>query len=209
MEKLYIFGSGGFAKEVFCLLTDLDKISSTKIYEEFFFVVPDKQYISEKIMGVTLIPESEFNPNSGNVVIAIGNPDIRKKVVEKLPKSVIYPSFIHPNVVLSEFNHLGIGNIIAAGSVLTCNIKIGNHSHFNLNSTIGHDCIIGDFFTSAPGVNLSGNCKIGDSVYLGANSCVKEGIKICNNVIVGMGSVVVKDILKPGVYVGNPAKKMD
>jgi UDP-3-O-[3-hydroxymyristoyl] glucosamine N-acyltransferase len=87
-------------------------------------------------------------------------------------------------------------------------VKIGKHAHLNLHTTIGHDCRIGDYFTTAPGVKVSGNCNLGDCVYLGTNSSIREKINICNNVTIGLGSGVVKHILEPGTYVGLPTKKI-
>jgi UDP-3-O-[3-hydroxymyristoyl] glucosamine N-acyltransferase len=72
-------------------------------------------------------------------------------------------------------------------------------------TTIGHDCIIGDYFTTAPNVSISGTCRIGDCVYFGTTSCVKEKITICSNVTIGMMSGVVKNISVSGTYVGTPA----
>lgn len=92
---------------------------------------------------------------------------------------------------------------------MTCNIKIGKHAHLNLHTTIGHDCIIGDYFTTAPATNISGNCEFGECVYFGTNSSVRQGIKICDNVTIGMGGIVVKNINEEGVYIGNPVKKLN
>ena len=47
-------------------------------------------------------------------------------------------------------------------------------------STIGHDTQLGDFVTCSPGVNISGNCKIGNRVLIGTNSAIKENITIYN-----------------------------
>jgi UDP-3-O-[3-hydroxymyristoyl] glucosamine N-acyltransferase len=47
---------------------------------------------------------------------------------------------------------------------------------------IGHDCVIGDFFSAMPGSIVSGNVNIQDSVYLGNNSCIKENITIHNDI---------------------------
>ena len=91
---------------------------------------------------------------------------------------------------------------------LTTNIKLGKHSHLNLQTTIGHDCNIGDFFTTAPGAKISGNCKIGDRVYIGTNSSTREKITICNDVTLGLNSGVIKNISDPGIYVGTPAIKV-
>ena len=69
--------------------------------------------------------------------------------------------------------------------------------------------IIGKFCNISPGVNISGNCDIREFVYIGTNSSIKENISICDNVVIGLNSGVVKNIIDPGIYVGNPAKKIN
>ena len=59
-----------------------------------------------------------------------------------------------------------------------------------------------------PGSIISGNCKIGNRVYLGTNSCIREKINICNDTTIGLSSGVVKDINIGGTYVGSPVKKI-
>ena len=103
---------------------------------------------------------------------------------------------------------IGSGNIFCPGSILTANIWIGDHNHFNLNTTIGHDCKIGDFNTFSPGVNISGNVIIGNGCYFGTNSSVRQCVTICDNVTIGMGAVVLNNIVEPGTYVGVPCKKL-
>ncbi len=49
--------------------------------------------------------------------------------------------------------------------------------------------------------------KIGNNVYIGSNSTILP-VKICSNVVIGAGSVITKDIIKPGKYAGNPAIKI-
>jgi len=46
---------------------------------------------------------------------------------------------------------------------------------------------------------------VNDNVYIGSGSVILP-VKICSNVIIGAGSVVTKNIEKPGKYFGNPAK---
>ena len=48
--------------------------------------------------------------------------------------------------------------------------------------------------------------RIGDNVWIGGNTVVLPGITIGNNVTIGAGSVVTKDINQKGIYAGNPAK---
>lgn len=49
--------------------------------------------------------------------------------------------------------------------------------------------------------------KIGNNVSVGTNSTILP-VKICDGVVIGAGSVVTKNIKEPGIYAGNPAKKI-
>lgn len=208
-KKICILGAGGFGREVLCCLIDALSGTSSRIEDVACFMVGDDHFKEQKIMGIQVIPLSQFDPSLYKVVVAIGDPATRKKVVESLPSQTTYTTIVHPSAVISRWVKIGEGSIITAGTILTCNITIGKHAHLNLHSTIGHDCIIGDYFTTAPAANVSGNCHLGDCVYFGTNSSVRQGVKICDNVTIGMGAVVLKDISEAGVYIGNPLKKLD
>ena len=101
---------------------------------------------------------------------------------------------------------IGDGSIICAGSILTCNINIGKHCHINLGTTIGHDFKSGDLLTISPGVAISGECTVGNNVFVGSNISIKQ--KLVLRMVIGMGCAVVKDIKEAGVYAGVPAKKL-
>jgi acetyltransferase-like isoleucine patch superfamily enzyme len=47
--------------------------------------------------------------------------------------------------------------------------------------------------------------KIGNRVSIGTNATILP-VVICDEVVVGAGAVVTKDITEPGIYVGNPAR---
>lgn len=195
--KKAIIGYGGFAQEVCCSIKKTDNIDIN------LFFIDDEYYTGQE----KTLPISKFNPNDYEVIVAIGDPIVRSKMVSKLPKETKYFTHIHESaIILSDDIELGEGSIVCAGCILTSNIKIGSHCQLNLQTTIGHDTIIGNFFTSAPGVKISGNCEIKDRVYFGTNSCVKQKIKITNDVIIGLNSGVVKDINKSGTYIGTPSK---
>ncbi|NQY67901.1 MAG: transferase, partial [Flavobacteriales bacterium] len=155
-----------------------------------------------------ILPSSKFEPDLYSVIVSISDVVKRKKIVESLPKNTSYATLIHPSVVMSEWVEIGAGTIITAGCILTCNIKIGEHSQLNLHTTIGHDTTLGDYFTSAPGAKISGGCVIGNQVYIATNASIKHLLNICSNTTIGMGGVVLKDIEEPGVYVGNPIRKL-
>jgi UDP-3-O-[3-hydroxymyristoyl] glucosamine N-acyltransferase len=55
---------------------------------------------------------------------------------------------------------------------------------------------------------IGGNVIIGDNVYLGSCSNIREKIYITSDIIIGMNAAVVTNLISPGVYVGVPAKKL-
>lgn len=187
-----IFGYGGHAREVIHFINE-----------------PVDIFVDDEYSDDFLKPISSFDPNIYELMICIGESNLRKKVKESLPKDTKYFSFTHPTSIISYDIIIGEGTYIGPYSIVTTNIKLGNHCILNRGVQIGHDSIIGDFFSAMPGSIVSGNCEIGDSVYLGSNSSVREKIKISNDVIVGLNSGVVKNINTGGTYVGVPAKKIN
>lgn len=94
--------------------------------------------------------------------------------------------------------------------------KIQSHSFVCELVDIGKDCFIGHgvmfindlFLKGGPAKGdkqLWKKTKIGDNVSIGSNATVLP-VTVCNNVVIGAGSVVTKDIKIPGVYAGNPAR---
>jgi acetyltransferase-like isoleucine patch superfamily enzyme len=92
--------------------------------------------------------------------------------------------------------------------------RIQSHTFVCSNVEIGKDCFIGHgvMFTNDKFIDrkLSKNflpTKIGNKVYIGSNSTILP-VSICDDVVIGAGAVVTKNIVKPGTYAGNPARKI-
>lgn len=103
-------------------------------------------------------------------------------------------------------------------------VKIGNRTRVQSHAfvcelvEIGEDCFIShgakfvnDLFSH--GGPARGNkalwmpTRLGDRVSIGTNATLLP-VSICNDVVVGAGAVVTRDITEPGVYAGNPARKI-
>ena len=207
-KKICIVGTGEFARETLCCLIDILSAQSETTKGNVVFL--DHEGICDKreIMRVPVIKSKDFNPENYRVVVAIADPKSRKLVVSQLPKTTEYITLVHPTVVMSEWVEIGDGSIITTGCILTCNIKLGVHTQLNLLTTVGHDCQLGDYFTTAPSVNISGSCTIKEAVYFGTGASVKQGVNICGNVTIGMGGVVLNHITRSGTYVGVPVQKL-
>lgn len=193
--KYALIGAGGFAREIRAAMQTPDIQ---------FFVNDEYEDLDNNILGL-----SKFNPKEYMVAVAIGDPIVRHNIVQSLPKETKYFTFIDPTAQIHDDNvQVGEGSIICAGTIITTNVKLGKHTHLNLLTTIGHDTQIGDYFTTAPGAKISGNCNIKDRVYFGTNSSVKQKVDICDDVTIGLNAGVVKNITESGVYIGIPAKKI-
>jgi len=98
------------------------------------------------------------------------------------------------------------------------NCRIQSHTFICELVTIGNQCFIGHgvmfindlFKEGAPAAGkkeLWKSTLIGNNVSIGSNATILP-VKICDKVVIGAGAVVTKDISVPGVYAGNPAKKL-
>jgi acetyltransferase-like isoleucine patch superfamily enzyme len=96
--------------------------------------------------------------------------------------------------------------------------KVQSHSFICELVTIGDDCFIGHgvmfindvFSDGGPARGDQTKWKatsIGNHVSIGSNATILP-VTICDHVVIGAGAVVTKDISEPGVYAGNPAKKL-
>ena len=148
-------------------------------------------------------------PENSIALIAISNPKHRELIYNLMKdKNIEIMTYLAPNVILGKSNSIGEGSIICPNVIITTNVKIGKCAFINCGSNIGHDVIIDDFSSIMANVNISGKCKIGKRVFMGSKSTVIPGKKIDNDVVVGVGSVVIKNIINKQTVFGNPAAKI-
>lgn len=200
-RPIAIVGAGGFAREVLWMLSDCGVGAGVLSFHE-----TDAYWHARDVAGLPVLPVSLLPPGA-DVVIAIGEPTARAALHAALPKGLNYPTFVHPDARIGPRVRLGEGTLVAAGCILTCDIEVQAQVQLNLATTVGHDCLLESFVTTAPAVNISGNCHLGERTYVGTNACLREGLAIPADTVIGMGAVLVTAPQQPGVYVGNPARR--
>ena len=209
MKDLYIIGAGGFGREVAWLVERINEVNPIWNLKGF---IDDKESLWGSVEGEYLVLGGcEYLNSLNNVyaVCAVGSAKVRKIIIDKLKNSnVKFATLVDPSALVSYRVEIGEGSIICAGTVITVDIKIGNHVIINLDCTIGHDDVIEDFVTIYPSVNVSGNVLIGECSELGTGMQIIQGKKVTPNTIIGAGAVVVKDCAESGTYVGSPAKRI-
>ena len=106
---------------------------------------------------------------------------------------------------------------IQKGVTIGNRCKIQSHSFICELVTIGNDCFVGhgvmfvnDLFSNGGPSGNSAGWKptfIGNRVSIGSNATILP-VSICDDVLIGAGAVVTKNITEPGTYAGNPARKL-
>ncbi|MBU5613367.1 acyltransferase [Geomonas azotofigens] len=107
---------------------------------------------------------------------------------------------------------------IQKGAVIGERCRVQSHAFVCELVTVGDDCFIshGAMFindTFSGGGPAGGrkelwrSTRLGSHVSIGTNATILP-VTICDNVVIGAGAVVTKDIAEPGIYAGNPARKI-
>lgn len=160
-SNFVIYGAGGHAKVLEDLLEKLD------LNVEVFF---DDSGKIDSVNGVRVTSYDASVSPQLPLVIGIGNPKIRKLLLEKIKH--IFSSLIHPTAVVASDVEIGEGTVVLAGAVIQSGAKIGRHVIINSNVTIDHDAVISDFVTTYPGAYVGAEAIVGEGVVVNPNSVI-------------------------------------
>lgn len=199
-KRLIIIGASGHGKVV----ADIAHLSG---YTEIVFLDNDpelKMCLRYPVLG----PDTMTEELDGDVFVAVGNSEVRRKLMER-DNDRHFPVLIHPQAVIAEDVVIGDGTVVMAGAVINPGARIGIGTIVNTSSSIDHDCFIGNYCHVSVGAHLSGTVDVGNNCWIGAGATVSNNVKICSDVMIGAGAVVIDDIKETGTYVGVPARKMN
>ena len=204
-KSVYIFSASGFARENY-------GVAIRAGFRVKGFVEKNQQPKGLSYMDVPLLWEEELD-NVEAAIISVGDPKLKEKIVNNIIKR--YPNCEFPNIIdpsciflVPDSIKFGKGIVLHAWCLASADVTFGDFCQFGSGLIIGHDCVLEDYVIGGIAPSIAGNTKIGRSTRLGSNTVTREHTTICNDVTLGAGSVVVKNITEPGIYVGNPAKKI-
>ena len=161
----------------------------------------------DQILGEMIAQFPLCNAALGVGKISIG--DNRIRLLDMLSqKGFRLPTIVSPYASVSEDVLIGMGSVVFTNAVINPGTIVGKGSILNTNSTVEHDCQIGDDVHIAPGATISGGVFIGKGCIIGTGANIIQGIHIAEYCFVGAGAVVICDLLRPGIYAGNPARQI-
>ena len=210
--QIAIYGAGGFGREVAWLVEACRQVGEA--VEPVCFIDDEVRHQGGELNGLPVIALEDLSRRfpGACVVSGIGVPRTRELLMSKASVAGLgFATVIHPRTERSRWIEIGEGTVICAGNILTTNIALGRHVQINLDCTIGHDVVMGDFATLAPGVHVSGCVRLGHRVYVGTGAVIINGtadspIVIGDDAVVGAGACVTKSVAPGQTVVGVPAR---
>lgn len=123
----------------------------------------------------------------------------------------LYGCTLEDRVFVGPFVEIQAGVVVGKGT------RVQSHAFLCEGVTVGADCVIShgamfinDRFRSGPARGDRSKWEktvLADRVYVGTHATILP-VRICSDVVIGAGAVVTKDIVEPGTYAGNPARKI-
>jgi len=205
MKKIIIVGAGGFGREAYYLIKDINKQSP--IWEIKGFIDDYVTSLKDKHIPVPVISTiADYIPSKDDwFVLGISSPRGKEKVVSILKeRGARFATLIHPSASINKTAKIGEGCVITAGSIGDCSI-IGDFVHIAA-SMIGQDVEIGDYTTTTAFVNIP-ESRIGKRVFIGSHSVILNNLG--DDVEVVTGSVVFHKVKSGLKVMGYPAKKVE
>ena len=178
MKKLAIIGSG-----------DLGRLIA-------YYAIQDNQF---QVVGF-------FDDYAKTGGIGYKHLDFRENLFNQLQDKIDFANLIHSSCHLDASCNIGKGIFMLPDSVLDHNVTIENNVVVNLSTTIAHDSLIGAHSLISPKVAIAGFVTIGKRCNIGINSTIIDNINITDGVQTGGGTVVIENLIRKGLYVGNPSR---
>ena len=191
-----LLGAGGHARVVASII-EANGHQLKAVFDENSSISDLDGVPNKGVYSPTLYPASL-------ALVAIGNPQIREKIVAEVQHA--FGTLISPSAVVDTLVTVGEGTQIIHGAIVNRGTTIGKHCILNTGSSVDHDCSLADFVHIAPKATLCGNVTVGPRTMIGAGATILPNITIGADVKIGAGAVITRSIPDHSVVVGVPGK---
>jgi sugar O-acyltransferase (sialic acid O-acetyltransferase NeuD family) len=209
-RDLLIVGAGGFSRETAEAVRAINAVRPA--WNLLGFLDDDPTRHGTLVDGTPVLGPVELvheHPQA-QVVLTTGRPDhyvSRRMIADRLGLGdERYATIVHPAASVGTTCQVGAGSVLLAHADLTAAVVVGRHVAMMPQVVVPHDARVDDFATLASGVRLSGGCHVRAGAYVGSGACVREGLEIGEWAMVGMGSIVTRDVPPMRLWFGAPAR---
>lgn len=202
--RIAIVGAGGCGRSLLALMRQIGRGDEVAcFYEEA------EWHEAREVMGLPVEALSGFDPERHELLLALGASHERLRLAGQLPPDTRFASCVHPQAIFLEPMALPPGTVIYPMTYFSRNLHLGPHAIIMTGTIFGHDITCGAGLTTSAHVAVGGGARLGQGVFCGLHSGIRDGIEIGDHVTLGMGAIAVRSLPGPGVYVGNPARKLE
>lgn len=199
----YIYGCGGLGLETMDILEDNIKHDIIDDHRCIFVV----DGVSERSVSGYDVIDFKDAVQGSKITIAVGEPSVRKMLLEKVRlQNLTLATVISRHAFVSSSAVIESGVIVAPFASIQAQAHVGENVAINTQAIIGHHVKVLRGAVISSQVNLGGSCVVEELTYVGMGASILEKLSIGNESIVGMGSVVYKDIPAGVIALGNPAR---
>lgn len=208
-KPIILIGAGGHC------ISCIDIIEQTGLFE-IIGILDHPEKKSTKILGYSVIGTDDDIPtfvlDCPNFHITVGqikSPCIRQTIYGRIKSAgALLPVIVSPSAYVSLYSKIKEGTIIMHHALVNADVEIGRCCIINSKALIEHEAVVGDFCHISTGAILNGKVTVGNKCFIGSNTVVGNNLEICDNVVIAAGSQVLKSIKLPGIYIGNPLRKI-
>jgi len=208
-QPIILIGGGGHC------ISCIDVIEETGLYE-IIGILDQPEKKGSNVLGYPIIGTDDDIPDliakCPDFHITVGqikSSHVRKSIFEKIKNNGGHlPVIISPTAHVSSHATIEEGSIIMHQALVNASASIGKACIINSKALIEHEAKVGDFCHISTAACINGQVNIGASCFIGSNTVVGNNITIIDNSIVAAGSQVLKSLARPGIYIGNPLRKI-
>ncbi|MBD5358457.1 MAG: transferase [Bacteroides sp.] len=203
IDKIIFAGGGGHA------LSLLESLPSDDCVEGYLAPSPTPSmpvaYLGDDVTAPELI-RSRFLFHIAFVYAGLPLMNKRRSLISLYENyGAEFASVIAKSAIVTRHSKIGKGVAILNGAIVN-RASIGDFCIINSGAIVEHDCQLDSNTFIGPGCVIGGGTVIGKNCFIGLGSKIKNGITIADDVTVGMGAVVTRNLLKPGIYHGSPLR---
>lgn len=206
-RSLLIVGAGGFGRETLSYVEDDNPIFDIKGFlDNRAHVLDDIDRSLPPILGDPLT----YTPQPEDVFLAaLGAPGKRFEYTAALRNvhDAIFPKLVHPAAHINRHARIQRGCIIGPRVSMAVDVQIGEFTHIQEYTAIGHDAQIGNWCQINSHNMIAGGARIGNFVTIHPNCVITSRAVIGDGVTVAPGSVVIGKIPAGITVLGNPARR--
>lgn len=207
---LAVYGKGGLGHEIYELACRINLAEGC--FDEMIFVDDRAEADRDEGTGARVMTFEQataaFTPDELTFAIGVGEPLVRHTLYVKIKEAGYkMATLVHPDVTIPKSSCVD-GAVICKYVFISCNTRIGANSLLLPLVCVGHDCDFGESCVVASGAQIAGSVKLGNRVYIGMATAVKETMTVGTDSIVSMSSSVVREIPENVIALGNPARAM-